>query len=52
MKDKDKELKKDIDIFCEFLGNVSEETKQGILNGDIQIRIKFKEDGSLDWWGA
>ena len=52
MKDKDKEIKKDIDIFCEFLGNVSEETKQEILNGDIQIRIKFKEDGSLDWWGA
>lgn len=48
----DNEVKRDIDKFCEFLGNVSEETKQDILNGNIQIRIKFKEDGSLDWWGA
>ena len=44
--------KKDIDIFCEFLGNVDEETKQEILNGTIQISFKFKPDGSLEYWSA
>ena len=44
--------KKDIDVFCEFLGNVDEKTKQGILNGTLQIFIKFKPDGSLDYWAA